>query len=458
MDAMWNNNTTLTFIPERNDAARSGPVGKPVVWSPMQPPYPITHGIGHPHVCDWSAGLEMMANKIKWRERDDICEGLASEDEDDDESGHTEKDNKSNDTSFLRSAALDGTHAAHVVEVLELCERSSTRGGTLESTVSCFRPLLPFVSPLQHHIQQNIVFGTMKLKQADNPLHLLDAVWGMGCRTFDVGHIYGKEVEGLMGKWWSKHRAGQSIAREEMVLIGKGGHPFHNSSHLARLEKSALEKDLHESLQRLCTDYLDVYLLHRDDPLRYPNVTDIVRTMHQLILSGKIKQWGTSNFTPARIGQLHSCAKEHGWIGPTYSSPQYSLARPTRSVWNGTTRWTSEHRDVFEQHAVPRRTKCLVWATLGEGCLVGNVTERQGGQECWLTSENQQRKDRLERMAAAKGVSAAVVAIAYVLNYIGRDTTSAIVGCRTVAHFQDAVRAAAMKLSPEELKYLRCEE
>ena len=89
---------------------------------------------------------------------------------------------------------------------------------------------------------------------------------------------------------------------------------------------------------------------------------------------------------------------------------------------------------------------------------MGNVTERQGGQECWLTSENQQRKDRLERMAAAKGVSAAVVAIAYVLNYIGRDTTSAIVGCRTVAHFQDAVRAAAMKLSPEELKYLRCEE
>jgi predicted dehydrogenase len=87
MDAMWNNDTKITFIPERGatisnifsssssaaaaasaaasaSASASAVVGRPMVWSTFRPPFKVTHGIGHPHVCDWSAGIEMMVGRI----------------------------------------------------------------------------------------------------------------------------------------------------------------------------------------------------------------------------------------------------------------------------------------------------------------------------------------------------------------------------------------------------------
>jgi aryl-alcohol dehydrogenase-like predicted oxidoreductase len=233
------------------------------------------------------------------------------------------------------------------------------------------------------------------------------------------------------------------------ILLWCSGLILGGVSPLARLELSSLEKDLNESLARLQTSYLDVYLLHRDDPVRFPNVSTIVENMHGLVLSGKIKAWGTSNFTVARLVEIHACAVQHNWTPPSHCSPQCSLAVPTRAVWEGTTHWSEEHRSLAN-------TKVCAWATLGEGTLCGTVPDRRGGAACWSSALNQQRRARLQAMAQRKGVSAAVVAIAYVLNHV--PGCSAIVGCRNGRHFQDAARASTMVLREEEMKWLRCED
>ena len=238
MNAMWNNNTTLTFVPERvEDGNNNGGnrVGRPTAWPPITPPYVATHGIGHPHACDWSIGLETMVKQYFQPPSSSSSSASAP---------------SSASASATSSAAFDGTHAAHVVEVLELCEKSSSHQGTLQQPTSTFvpfnRPATTTTTPsstpsIAPSINTNIIFGTMRLKSAEHPLQLLDTVWDMGCHTFDVGHVYGKDVEGLVGTWWSKHRQRQggcpehrTVLRKELCLIGKGGHPFHNSSHLGK--------------------------------------------------------------------------------------------------------------------------------------------------------------------------------------------------------------------------------
>ena len=65
------------------------------------------------------------------------------------------------------------------------------------------------------------------------------------------------------------------MTRRDLILVGKGGHPFRNSRHKARLSAEELEKDLCESLARLGTGYLDVFLLHRDDPKRFRRLRNL---------------------------------------------------------------------------------------------------------------------------------------------------------------------------------------
>ena len=124
---------------------------------------------------------------------------------------------------------------------------------------------------------------------------LLDAVWNLGCNTFDLAHVYGQKVETLFGKWLStrmstsdddtsegasrsiggvggggggggsgsgKFLRNGRIRRSDLYLIGKGGHPFLSSKDAARLSSLDLAKDLDESLNRIKIHYFDFYLLY----------------------------------------------------------------------------------------------------------------------------------------------------------------------------------------------------
>ena len=428
LDSMWNNDTKITFVPEKNggdvddsDRGKGDRPGQPQVWSTSRAPFLAQHSVSHPHVCDWGAGVVAMSRNLL-----DSATSYATG----------------------TSSVFDGTHAAHIVELLELAEKSASNNGELQ-TIKCqpldvctYRP--PPLLPQCSINSNNIVFGTMSLNSSVNPMSLLDAVWGMGCHILDVAHVYGQAVESLVGKWWTSRR----IDRTELTLVGKGGHPFRNSAHKARLGRADINKDLDESLERLQTTYVDVFLLHRDDPTLFPSVLELCETMHALVTCGKIRAWGTSNFSPQRIEALHECAEAQSWVAPSYASPQYSLAIPATPVWDGTTTLTPEHRMIFAKHG----TKVLGWATLAEGMLCGKVSERSRSAARWMSAENCQRKLRLERLATAKGLTVAALAIAYALNS-GCD--SAVVGCRTVQHFHDAARASTVVLSEEEVQYLR---
>jgi len=81
--------------------------------------------------------------------------------------------------------------------------------------------------------------------------------------------------------------------RQQVVLSSKFGHPFNERESLARASRLAILESLHGSLQRLQTDYLDVYMLHQPDP-RTP-MEETLDTLARLVRRGLIRYFGFSN-------------------------------------------------------------------------------------------------------------------------------------------------------------------
>ena len=104
----------------------------------------------------------------------------------------------------------------------------------------------------------SIVFGCcnpLLINDEKGAEKLLDAAFSKGFNTFDTAKVYGRSEE-VLGRWMES--AG---VRKESVIITKGCHPGQSS----RMNVAALKEDIESSLERLKTDHIDIYMLHRDD-------------------------------------------------------------------------------------------------------------------------------------------------------------------------------------------------
>ena len=499
LNAMWNGDSKMRFVPDGGDAGQ----GVSQELFPWRPPFVVKHGVSHPHVCNWAAGVEALVASL--------------DEEGGGEGGVTE------------FASFTGERARHVVDVLERAEQSAAQGGRLQGVTSTFAWPLPMLDPHGMGAQRTlfevreadvvrtcmaspIAFGTMRLAQAKNPMELLDSAWNMGCNTFDLGHVYGSQVECLFGKWMASRMgggetgggpgrllrrvggevaaagntssgvaalrlglaggpslaSGRRMSRRDLLLVGKGGHPFRNSQHKARLSSQELDKDLSESLVRLGTGYLDVFLLHRDDPARFPDVGAICRTMDAIVLSGRVRAWGVSNWSLDRIIALRECAKTHGHVLPQITSPQHSLAVPRAPLWDGIAPASSIQgtpaygRTLLEGESEgggggggkgrQATMAAVTWSPLAEGFLAGAEPSRQESKAAWCYAENEARRERLRMVAERHGTGAASAAIAFAL---ATGATVVVVGCGSVEHLQDAVRGSTVGLVEEEVTFLK---
>lgn len=141
-----------------------------------------------------------------------------------------------------------------------------------------------------------LVQGTMMLNSADleASFALLDSVFDQGGTTFDTAEVYGDgDCERTLGLWLRERRL-----RDEVVIIGKGAHP-HDGRR--RVTPEDITADVDSSLGRFGDDFIDLYLLHRDDPSK--PVGPIVEVLNELVRAGKIGAFGGSNWTTARIAE-----------------------------------------------------------------------------------------------------------------------------------------------------------
>ena len=290
-------------------------------------------------------------------------------------------------------------------------------------------------------------------KQAEQSLALLDSVLEQGCTAFDTAHGYGNgDVERTFGRWVRERGV-----RDRIVVIGKGAH--HNQDR-QRVTPFDITADLHDSLARFKFDFIDLYLLHRDDPSQ--PVGPIIKTLNQHHRAGKIAAFGGSNWSAPRIQEANAYATANGLKPFVASSPNFSLAIQKQAPWENCISISgpagAEERAWYQQTQMP----LFFWSSLAGGFFSGrfqrdnlNSFDSYADKLCvatYCTDENFQRLDRAQTLAAEKGLTVTQIASAYVLNQ--PLNAFALVGCATPEEFRLNHQASELKLSPAEIAWL----
>ncbi|WAH41109.1 aldo/keto reductase [Alicyclobacillus fastidiosus] len=289
-----------------------------------------------------------------------------------------------------------------------------------------------------------LIMGSMVFSpdDMDRCRSLLDAFVEAGGNAIDLAHIYnGGRSELAVGKWL------QDRERDNLVIIDKGAHPHGNRN---RVSAKDIASDLNESLERLCVDTIDVYLLHRDDPA--VPVGDILEILNEHKSAGNIQVFGASNWTWQRIEEANEYAYAHGLVGFCCNSPNLSLATANEPRWPGCVTVDAETLAWHERTRLP----LLSWSSQAGGFFTGRYSQQSHEDadmvRVYYNAKNWGRFDRATELASAKGVDANSIALAYVLNQ--RFPSAAIIGPHSLAELQSSLVALDVQLSQEEIDWL----
>ena len=242
---------------------------------------------------------------------------------------------------------------------------------------------------------------------------LLDKVFEAGITAVDTAENYGKS-ELVLGAWMASRGN-----REQITILTKGCHPYGHP----RVDRENMRHDFYQSLERLRTDYVDVYMLHRDDPDK--PVCEIMEALNEFVRAGQALRLGASNWTMARVREANAYAHAHG-LGP-YSvlSPNSSQARQIGDPWGGCTSLTGDEHAADRAWCAKEGITIIAYAAWAHGFLAGKILSSEperlrasldeGGQRGYFYPDNIERLRRAEHMAAKKGCTVAQIALAYVL-------------------------------------------
>ena len=272
---------------------------------------------------------------------------------------------------------------------------------------------------------------------------LFDYFFERGGNTFDTAFAYGTGImEWLLGRW-IKNRA----VREQVVIISKGG-------ITPLCTPAGLTWQLQQSLHRLKTDYVDIYLLHRDNP-EIP-VGEFVDCLNEHLAAGRIRAFGGSNWSLERVAAANRYAKRKGLTGFTAISNQFSLAEWLEPIWGGCLSVSDAvSRKWLKQKALPN----FCWSSQARGFFGGAAAPGNRSDpemvRCWYSADNFRRLERVNELAAKRGVLPINVALAYVLNQ--PFPNFALIGPRTLQELRQSLPALEIELTPKELRWLNLE-
>ena len=283
---------------------------------------------------------------------------------------------------------------------------------------------------------------------------LLDNMYAEGVNCFDCADHYGEEPLGE----WLEARA----LRGEVVILTKGAH--HNRWR-KRVTDFDILHDVHNSLAKLRTDHLDIYMLHRDDP-EVP-VGPLVDALNRCFDEGKIGAFGGSNWTVERIEEANGYAAKHGLQPFTVSSPNFGLAEQVADPWGGgcisiSGASNSAERRWYAENGMP----VFAYSTMARGFFSGLVHSGdpegakrvldEPGLKGYACPENFERLRRCEILAREKGLSVAQVAMAWIFNQRDLDVY-ALVSTSRRENMRANAEAGEIRLREDECRWLNLE-
>jgi len=286
-----------------------------------------------------------------------------------------------------------------------------------------------------------IAFGTADWGiEPETPVERLYATYReAGGNCFDTAHCYAfwRDKPGASER--TVGRLIKSDRRSDLILSTKGGHPPSDPQY-PRPDKflgpEVIASDVQESLERLGTDYVDLYFLHRDDP-RAP-VDEVMDALKPHVESGKVRYLGASHWSTARIGSANTYAAAHGMPPFVASQPGWNLAHPTPP-------------------AGPFGVKDRAWhEKSGLAVFAFSATARgyfARGQDAQFDNPvSHARLARATKLCQELGATPNQIAVAWLMHQ--PFTVVPILGTLKVGHLSDALGAAALTLSTEQVQWL----
>ena len=258
----------------------------------------------------------------------------------------------------------------------------------------------------------------------------------LGITFWDTANVYGfGSSEEIVGRAITKYSR-----REDVVLATKVHFRMHDGPGGSGLSRKAIMEQIDASLTRLGTEYVDLYQIHRFDP-DVP-VEETMEALHDVVKAGKVRYLGASSMWAWQFAKLQHAADLHGWTRFVSMQNQYSLMQ------------REEEREMFGLLA-DQGVGSIPWSPLAKGRLArpwGTQTHRADtdpiGQR-FFAANDEPIADAVQKVAEARGVAMAQVALAWVLH--NPVVAAPIVGPTKPHHLADAVAALDLTLTEAEI-------
>jgi len=252
---------------------------------------------------------------------------------------------------------------------------------------------------------------------------ILNGAVELGINSFDTARMYWSE--GVVGRFVRKHPLG----RGAFGIISKGGHP-------GPLTRKKLLRQLDASLRALGTDYIDVHLIHYDDP-KVP-AKAMAEWSVELLRSGKVHNIGYSNVSLARLKEFRAHLREANVV-PWVSNEFNALPAKNGERWKGAQNISDDRTyvDYLRENGLP----FLAYSPLGRGDLKRYIDRRLAEPK----PEDERRINQLISLSQKYNVSLPVIALNYILQTA--PNFHAVVGTSKLDHLNEDVRALTFQMS-----------
>lgn len=253
-----------------------------------------------------------------------------------------------------------------------------------------------------------------------------------------TGHV-GGESETVIGKWL-KSRGN----RDRVIIATKVGMEI--TPERKGLRRDYILRSADESLQKLQTDYIDLYQSHIDDP--DTPLEETLEAYSRLVAAGKVRVIGASNYKADRLATALQVSRDHGF-------PLYQTLQPLYNLYD---------RQDFENNLAPLCLKenlgVIPYAALSGGFLTGKYrteadraqSPRGGRMDRRMNERGFRILDALDEVAADNKVTPATVAVAWVMSRPA--VTSPIVSATNLGQLEEIVRAAHLVLDERSSELL----
>jgi voltage-dependent potassium channel beta subunit len=282
-----------------------------------------------------------------------------------------------------------------------------------------------------------INFGEGKV-EAETARKVVETAYEGGINYFDLADAYGTGgAEKQMGQVLGRY------PRHTLVIATKLFWPMSDDVNDRGLSRKHIMESIDKSLERLGTDYVDIYFCHRPDP--ETPIRETAMAMNTLIEQGRVLYWGTSVWTAAQISEAYDVCERHGWHLPQTEQPEYSML----------------NREPVESEILPatepRGIGLVTWSPLAMGMLTGKYDDgvpqdSRFGREPWAKERffNEgavEQVRQLKPIADRLGITRSQLALAWILRHPG--VSSVITGATRPEQVVENVEAADVELPPE---------